>query len=116
MSLIIASSDVGRLLDHVEVLALLGVQVGVERQLGHADDAVHRRADFVAHVGQELALGPVRLFGVFLRDDQLGVHAGAQPQILLELLIAALDPRQHLVESIHQPADFVGAVLAARTV
>ena len=35
-----------------------GVSVGVERQLGHADDAVHRRADLVAHVGQEFALGP----------------------------------------------------------
>ncbi len=31
----------------------------VERQLGHADDAVHRRADLVAHIGEEVALGPV---------------------------------------------------------
>ena len=58
-----ASSDVGRRLDHVQVLALLGRQVGVQGQLGHADDAVHRRADLVAHVGQELALGPVGRLG-----------------------------------------------------
>ena len=48
---------IGRELHHAEVLALLGGQLGVEGQLGHADDAVHRRADLVAHVGQELALG-----------------------------------------------------------
>ena len=32
-------------------------QVGLEREFGHAQHAVHRRADLVAHVGQELALG-----------------------------------------------------------
>ena len=42
------------------------VEFGVQHQLGHADDAVHRRADFVAHVGQEFALGPVGLLGRFL--------------------------------------------------
>ena len=26
--------------------------------VGHADHAVHRRADLVAHIGQEFALGP----------------------------------------------------------
>ena len=30
-----------------------------KRQLGHADDGVHRRADLVAHVGEELALRAV---------------------------------------------------------
>ena len=34
-------------------------QTGVQRQLGEADDGVHRRADFVAHVGQKGALGDV---------------------------------------------------------
>ncbi len=48
---------IGRELHHPEVLALLGGELGVESQLGHADDAVHGRADLVAHVGQELALG-----------------------------------------------------------
>ena len=33
------------------------VEVGVEQQLGHADDAVHGRADLVADVGEELRLG-----------------------------------------------------------
>ena len=34
--------------------ALLGGHLGVHQQVGHADHAVHRRADLVAHVGQEL--------------------------------------------------------------
>ena len=41
-------------------------QFRVEHQFRHADDAVHGRADFVAHVGQEFALGPVGGFGRFL--------------------------------------------------
>ena len=49
---------IGRAFHQAEVLALPRRQVGVEGQLGHADDAVHRRADLVAHVGEELALGP----------------------------------------------------------
>ena len=47
-------------------LALFGRQLGVQQQLRHAEDAVHRRADFVAHVGQELALGPVGRLGRLL--------------------------------------------------
>jgi len=48
----------GRRDDRAEVFPLAGRQLGVEGQFGHADDAVHRGADLVAHVGQELALGP----------------------------------------------------------
>ena len=39
------------------------VELGVQQQAGHADDGVHRRADLVAHVGQEGALGPRGGFG-----------------------------------------------------
>ena len=38
-----------------------GVELGVEQQLEHADHAVERRADLVAHVGQELGLRARRL-------------------------------------------------------
>ncbi len=47
-------------------LALVWRQLGVEQQLGHAEHAVHRRADLVAHVGEELrfgAVGSLRLAG-----------------------------------------------------
>jgi hypothetical protein len=37
-------------------LALLARQFGVEQELGHAEYAIHRRADLVAHGRQELRL------------------------------------------------------------
>jgi len=43
--------------NRVHKVALLAVQPRIEQQAGHADDGVERRADFVAHVGEELALG-----------------------------------------------------------
>ncbi len=45
--------------DRLQVFALLGGERGAGEDAGHADDRVHRRADLVAHVGQELALEPV---------------------------------------------------------
>ena len=62
----IVSSESAELGDELGVLALLRAQVGEQEQLGHADDAVHRRADLVAHVGEELALGLVGVFGGLL--------------------------------------------------
>ncbi len=56
----------------VEVVALLAGEVGGERQRGHADDAVHRRADLVAHVGEELALGAARGLGLLLGGLEIG--------------------------------------------
>jgi hypothetical protein len=51
--------------------ALLGRDVGLEQQRVHAEDAVHRRADLVAHVGEEFALGPVRTLRLILRGREL---------------------------------------------
>ena len=39
-----------------EVVALFGSEIGFQAEMGHAEDAVHRRSDFVAHVRQEIAL------------------------------------------------------------
>ena len=61
---------VGRRCDDLQVLALLGRELGVQDQLGHADDAVHRGADLVAHVGEELALGPAGRLGGLLGAAQ----------------------------------------------
>jgi hypothetical protein len=44
-------------LDLVQVAALAQRQRRLFQQPRQADDGVHRRADFVAHVGQEFALG-----------------------------------------------------------
>ena len=43
--------------DGFDVFPLLLGQPRVGQQAGHAGDGVHRRTDFVAHVGQELRLG-----------------------------------------------------------
>ena len=44
-------------------MTLLGFQIGVEQQIGDADDAVHGRPDFVAHGGEEIRFGVRCLFG-----------------------------------------------------
>ena len=52
---------------------LLGGEVGVEQQVGHAEDAVHGRADFMAHHREELALGGAAGLGGGLRLEQAGI-------------------------------------------
>jgi hypothetical protein len=44
-----------------------GSSFRVEDEFGHADDAIHRRANLMAHVREELALRPIRGFRGFLR-------------------------------------------------
>src|SRR6266702_146189 len=51
----------------LEVLALLRGQSRLQGELGHPDDGVHRRADFVAHIGQKLRLREIRRLGRLLR-------------------------------------------------
>ena len=51
-----AQQVLARLLDLLHIVPLLRVHGCVQRQVAHADDGVHRRADLVAHVGQEVAL------------------------------------------------------------
>src|SRR5258708_31128873 len=76
----------GRLARHVGVEALIGIEAAVEEDLDHADDAVERRADLVAHVGEELGLGAARRLGaglglpqLLLRPDPLRDLRGAPP-------------------------------------
>ena len=123
MSLRIASSDSADDLTVSEVVALLIGQLGVERQLGHADDAVHRRADLVAHVGQELALraaalpSPCRARPPGRCSSRAAPRcaprrsARALPGVRSSLPIALLDLAEHLVEAVDQLADLVVARL-----
>ena len=62
---------------HVHELPLLAAEIGLEKKPRHADHAVHRRADLVTHVGQELGLGARRRLGRLLRPAQrlLGLPA-----------------------------------------
>ena len=50
---------------------MLGVQVRFQKQLNHAQDAVHGGADFVAHVGQKTALGKIGGLGGLAGANQL---------------------------------------------
>ena len=49
-------SSLGRALDEGQAFPLFVGELRVEGEVGHAEDGVHRRADLVAHVGQEVAL------------------------------------------------------------
>ena len=71
MSLMTVSSESADVLTMLRYSRCSAVSVGFQRQLRHADDAVHGRADFVAHVGQELALGAAGGLGGFLGLLQL---------------------------------------------
>jgi hypothetical protein len=46
----------GRGPDGADEIALLVVELRLREEIGHADDAVHRRPDLVRHVGEELGL------------------------------------------------------------
>src|SRR5688572_30801862 len=62
----------GGLLHGIEQTPLIGVERRFEREGRHADDAIHGRADFMAHVRQKLTLGlRSRLSNVF-RALELG--------------------------------------------
>ena len=68
--------------DGLGEVALLGVQRRVQQQAAHADDGVHRRADLVAHRGQEGALGLVGAFGDWRRLAWAGfLGLGEQPRV-----------------------------------
>ena len=81
------------------------VEVGVQGQLGHAEDAVHGRADLVAHVGQELALGPVGRLGRLLRRLQLHFRLLALGDLTLQLLVGHVQ-----VRGAFRDAEFKGVV------
>jgi hypothetical protein len=62
--------------DPVELFRLDRIRGRPPDQVHRAEDGIHRRPDFVAHVGQEGALGPRRRLGLLL----------GQPQFLLDAL------------------------------
>ena len=68
MTFISASPDLAQRLREA---TLVGVEIGVQQELGPADDAAHRRTDLVAHVREEVRLEPRRLGGVVA-----GLHHG----------------------------------------
>src|SRR5713226_905060 len=65
------SSEVA--LRRLHVLALFAVELGVQRERRHAQNAVHGGADLVTHVSQELALEPVGLLGALEQQLDFGI-------------------------------------------
>src|SRR5258707_419709 len=108
-----AQEGITALPDGLGVLVLLGAEGGIQQQGGHADHAVHRRANLVAHHREELALGDARRLGRFLRVAQLGLHCLATGDVLDETLVvehrAAFIP--HRTGVLRNPND--RAILAA---
>ena len=89
---------------------LLRPQLAVHQQLVHAQHAVHRGADFMAHGRQEFALGLACGFCGFFGLLQLG---RALLHLLFEVVavqlqadVALMDLLQHAVEAIRQRVEF----------
>ncbi|MNO83774.1 hypothetical protein D3C76_750960 [compost metagenome] len=74
----------------VQPAPVLFAQRRAAQQFGHAEDAVERRADFVAHGGEEARLGAVGGFGFLLGATQAG---GAPFDPPLQLVALALQGR-----------------------
>ncbi len=51
-------------------MALLGIELRIKRQFRHADDAIHGRTDFMAHIGEKGAARLVGGFGCLFRRNQ----------------------------------------------
>lgn len=58
---------VGGAFHHPEIFALFASELGIERKIGHADDAIHRGPNFVAHVREKFALRAAGRFSHFFR-------------------------------------------------
>ncbi len=105
---------VGRAFDHLQVIALLDGEGGFEGELSHAEDAVHGRADLMAHVGQEIALGPVgrlrRLLGALERQGRAPAfgHVGGHAEEADDLAGLVAESRDRLADR------EAAAVLAAK--
>ena len=62
----------GRCFDDADEFPLLVIQLSIQRQIGHADNAVHWRANLVAHIGQEETLCCTGLIGKLAGANQCG--------------------------------------------
>ena len=95
----------------VQLVALAGVDVAATEHVGHADNGVHRGTQFVAHIGQEGALGPIGGLGSLLGQRQR-LRAGSDGDLQrVALLAQGLVPLRHFaehgVEGIGQITDLV---------
>ncbi len=78
---------VGAAAGGLDIVPLFVGQFGIEEQGRHAQHTVHRGADFVAHVGQELGFGERGLFELLIQGDEGGI---ALDQLLLAFAQGAI--------------------------
>jgi hypothetical protein len=92
---------IGRRSDGLGEAALGGIERRVQQEPGHADHAVHRRPDLVAHVGQEIALG---LVGGVGRGGQLDgpAHGDGELEVVVPHLLLGLSLASHVPGHTHQ--------------
>ena len=106
-------------MQHFQAPNVFGRERALTQELDHAQHAVHRRADLVAHGGKELRLGPICRLGGLLRRAQAArtlVHlvlelVAAEGKLLMGALAAIdilLDCHPHVVECGHHRIQLVG--------
>ncbi|MCY1512834.1 hypothetical protein D9M68_473100 [compost metagenome] len=104
----------GGLVQGFQPLAVALAEGRATQQLGHAEDAVERGADFVAHGGEETRLGQVGRLGVFLGPLQAGgtpFHQALQGgAVVFAALDVVEDGPAHVVQRL---GDGVDLILAA---
>ena len=100
--------------DDLGIAALPHRQIRRCQELGHDQHAVHRRADLVAHGGEELGLRDVgglrRLLGLAQIVGAIGDLLLERLAVLLEAMVALADLADHAVEARRQDADLVVAL------
>ena len=92
----------GRARHLVELLALVRVGGVAADQVGQPDDRVHGRADLVAHVGQEGALGLVGFVGHGLGAAQLGIGVLQLQRLLCQSLAGLFEIERALGHQLFQ--------------
>ena len=77
-------------MDLADIVLLFWCEIGFQRQVAHADNGVHGGADFMAHVGQEIALGLGGLLGNTLGLFDILHHVEHGPAGLGQFIYSAL--------------------------
>ena len=99
----------GRVVDLVHVVALACRQLGLERQVGHTENRIHRGSDLVAHVGEEHRLGARRILRQLARRLELDLRGLAPADIAFDRLRHGVHGRAQQRQLV-DPADGRGAL------
>ncbi len=79
-----ADEGLGGRLCFRDVVTLLGCQVRLQREMGHAENRIHRRADLVTGVGKEFRFRLCSRFGYFFGSDEFRLQSLAFRNIFLQ--------------------------------